>query len=313
MNDFIIDRNQIPQMRLRDAIKNRSQNDLLFVVGNGLGDRICAEPTLRYAAKNFKDCSISLCCSTPSVFNHIKFKEIFQYSREVDANKFLPLYTYPEGHAREFLDPTFMHGVDTASMTSLKIVLPPECRTIELFPNVPTDKQIVDVGIADDTILIHLGKSWETRTFPSEWWEGIIKECLSFGMTPVLVGKSCIKVDIGPGVIDFREKMSLNDFIWLCRIANGIVTNDSSPVHIAAAGSAKVAFVATCRRPDLLMHTRNKEFGWRYKDFSTRPMWEDLGYRINTLEEQRIDKLRDGMKIENYLPKPRDVMKWVVE
>src|ERR1035437_3929426 len=67
----------MPGFRTNEAIQNKVERNLLFKTWGGLGDQICAEPTIRYAFKEFKDCTISLATEHPGLFDHLPFKKTF--------------------------------------------------------------------------------------------------------------------------------------------------------------------------------------------------------------------------------------------
>src|SRR4051812_36281382 len=72
----------IPQFRSAIAIQEGVEKKILLKTWGGLGDQICAEPTLRWALSHFKDCEVSLASEHPYLFQHLQFKEVFNLKRE---------------------------------------------------------------------------------------------------------------------------------------------------------------------------------------------------------------------------------------
>lgn len=320
MSLYEFDPKEIPAIRIAKAIGAKADKNLLFVVGGGLGDRFCAEPVIRYAMDTFKDCEISLCCSTPELFRHLKFKATFLNSTEVPDNEFLPLYTYQNGLSNQFFNPNLMHGVDFSSVSSIRGQLPWAYRSPRLNPETLNDPDMLNYR-KPAFVIIHVGKSWPSRTLPASWYHRLIDVMLKHDRRPVLVGKDCVDIKIGPKTVDLRDKLTLNEFMWLCKQCDAIVTNDSSPVHFASAGIAKIAMIATCRRPEFIMHHRvsdstswaitHPQFGWRTRDFSVGNMWDLFKYEPNDLGANNIAEIPDGRSMEEFLPDPELIATWI--
>src|ERR1700677_3422758 len=79
---MVIPARMIPGFRTSIAIQDRVERKLLFRTWGGLGDQICAEPTLRYALKSFQNCELSLSSERPELFTHLDFHKVFD-EREV--------------------------------------------------------------------------------------------------------------------------------------------------------------------------------------------------------------------------------------
>lgn len=315
MSLFTYQPGEIPAIRIAQAIGAKADKDLLFVVGGGLGDMVCAEPTIRYAIETFKDCSVSVCSKNIRLFDHLNLKYIYETPEVVPKGKYLPLYTYSQGLANQFLNANLMHGVDFASISALRGQLPNEYRSPCLLSYDPKFKDFPKAYC-----LIHLGRSWPSRTFTVQWWEKVIEVVKKSGLPGVLVGQNCHGVPgvtFGTDIIDLRHATNLNQFIWLCQNAWAIITNDSSPVHLAATGVARIAMVATCRRPDFITHDRltsdgGTEYGWRTEDFSKNRMWEKFKVSPNDLELNSISEVPLGWKIEDFLPEPEEIIDWIL-
>lgn len=298
----------IPYECIKSSIESGTDKNILFLVGGGLGDRICAEPTIRYALETFKGINISIACETPELFNHLKFKEVFDFKKTYPVTgRHLCIDTYPAPHKliNQFMSPNLMSTVDYASLSALRCILPRSYKAPKLFTVLPT------IDLPEKSVVLHVGKSWESRTFPAKWWNTVLSTLKRTGMNPVLVGNNCIDID-SDGIWDLREMLSMNDFIGVCQNAYAIITNDSSPVHIGATGKAMIAFVPTVRRPDYLMHHRNGGFGWKTMAFYDQPYWELLDSCPNHLATKGIDKIPEGHKITDFLPNPKTIVEWII-
>jgi len=132
----------------------------------------------------------------------------------------------------------------------------------------------------------------------------------------VLIGNDCVELD-GRKCLDLRGKLSLEDFAWVCKNSQRLITNDSSPLHLAACGGGKVAYLSTVRHPDLLMHWRSPhacvqaQFGYNMRCFVEGEPWRLFDNCPNNLGEQRIDRFPIDVKIEDYLSDPEEVIEWI--
>lgn len=317
MGVFDITEAEVPAIRIAKAVGKGAEKNLLFVVGGGIGDRICAEPTLRYAIDTFRDCSISLMCQTPELFSHLKFDDVYVPIGKIEKEYF-PLYTYPIGNlANQFFNANLMNPVDFASVSALRMQLPVNYRRPKQpFSQVTrlgeTVKYLYQVSNDGRHILLHPGKTWPSRTVPSFWWEEVIEEIYKTDFYhPVLIGNKTVDIKNSKKCLDTRDKLTLQEVYWLCSYSNRIITNDSSPMHMAAPGNGKIAYISTVRHPDLLLHCRD-EFGKGMRDFSKNRPWELFNHCPNNLSQQRIDVFPDGKIIEDYLCTPKEVVQWLI-
>lgn len=92
------------------------------------------------------------------------------------------------------------------------------------------------------------GTLWETKHWPAEYFAKVAEYFIARGWAVALGGSgkdraTCERVRAGaPGVIDLSGQTSVSELAALIRLASMCVTNDSGPMHVAAAlGSPLVA------------------------------------------------------------------------
>lgn len=321
-----IDPYEFNHIRVSRAVQLGVQNNILLNVGGGIGDRICAEPTVRFIVDNIKarypTAKVSLRMRQPELFRHLTFNEVFTDQTEVDINKYLIWNTYGQGTtAQNFISANATNSVDFASINALRIQLPIHYKTVQLMCTEPTEEYLKVLTTRDkgEFVVIHTGKSWSSRTMPAAWYEELISKACAYFDTVVLLGNNSVELSNTYDAIDLREKLSLNDYIWLTQNCHTLFTNDSSPVHTAAPGiSNRIAFVATVRSPDNLYHWRRNEstgaltFGYKMQGFYKAKMWETYNFWPNHLELIDAEKIPDGTTIEEYIPDPKDMVEWAV-
>lgn len=316
----VIPMNHLPIFRSTIAIQSKVAHKLLFKSWGGIGDQICAEPTIRYALEHFKDCEIYLASDIPEIFSHLKFKKVFNLKEEVPIGKNYFVFetiTPPDetNLVWQFFSHLLTNCVDFPSLCALRMQLPIKDREVKL-PSIPD--WIPPIPLPEKIIAIHPGKHWESKTFPSEWWSEVIYELVIREVTPVIIGadvddnKSTVKISTG-GCIDVRNKLSILETITLLNFYTDVLlTNDSAPLHMAAPGTAWIGFIATCKHPDMITHYRHGEWGWRMQNHGKGGMWELSDYCPNKEEKVEVQSVDPNLLL-SWLPNPKEYAEWAVE
>ncbi len=311
---------QIPVYRTQLAIDNGVERNLLFRTWGGIGDQICAEPTLRFALKMFKDCQISLASELPGLFKHLPFKRVFDLKEE------LPLYknyfvfetiTPPDDSnlVWQFFSHLLTNCVDFPALCALRSQLPVADREIELTCDVPANL-LWHIDVLGGAV-VHPGKHWQSKTFPKKFWDGVLKGLIRRGITPVLIGadaddnRGTVDVDV-TGCLDLRNRLTIRESIWACQSANVVLTNDSAPLHMAASGSAWIGFVATCKHPDMISHWRQGQWQWREKNFGSGGVWDVVDYCPNKAQSVEVESVPVEL-LKSWLPDPEVMASWAAE
>lgn len=313
----------IPSFRAEAAVQNKTSNKILFKTWGGLGDQLCAEPTIRYALNHFKGCEISLASDQPEFFQHLKFKRVFDLKdKDVRPNEenYLVFETIctPQHLTWEFFSHCLTHCVDFPSLCALRMQLPIPDREVRCEPRSPS--RLTDGAISEllaGTVFVHAGKHWPSKTFPKDWWDAVLAEIRRGGAVPVLIGADADDnrgtVDVSTeGCIDMRNKLSIEESIWFLQRAKALLTNDSAPLHFAATGDAHIGYVATCKHPDYITHWRKGVFGWRMKNFGSGGIWDLADYCPNENKTILVDQVEEEL-LRSWLPDPEVFAAWAVE
>jgi hypothetical protein len=309
---------QIPTFRTSLAIQNGVHKNLIVKTWGGLGDQICTEPTLRYMLKHFTDCKISLAAELPELFSHLKFHKVFDLKESTPVwENYLVFQTItPQTDLTwEFMSHMITHCVDFTSLCALRCQLPNAEKEVILKPLADAVK-MADLKIPENAIYIHAGKHWQSKTFPKDFWDSVLNEILLRGGKPVLIGantddnRGTVDVDTS-GCLDLRNKLSVLESIWLLQRAKVLLTNDSSPLHMAAPGDAWIGFIATCKHPDYITHWRKGEFGWRQKNFGKGGIWDIINHNPNAESEVTAEYVKPEI-LRSWLPDPSEFAAWAV-
>lgn len=320
----------VPGFRTTLAIQNGVANDILFRVRGGLGDQICAEPTLRYALKHFKNCRISLAAEAPYLFSHLKFERVYSIPQEhpdYDRHLVFDTLTAPDDGnlVWQFLSHALMNCVDFPAVCALRSQLPVQDREVVLEPALSEAQlEVLETVDLDRAIFVHPGKHWPSKTFPKDWWDSVLTQLIAKDADVILIGHDSTPnpndpdahgrgtVDVDPkGCIDLRGRLSPQESIWLLKRAKVLVTNDSAPLHMAVPGDAWICFIATCKHPDFIKHWRKGQWAWRMKNYGRGGVWEHQNYCPNQNLDQAvpIDQV-DEVLLRSWLPAPSEIAEW---
>lgn len=315
---------EVPSFRTSLALDRGVEKRILIKVWGGIGDQICAEPTLRWALSTFRDCSISLAAENPDLFRHLRFAEFYKIPEQnVEWDGYYVFETMrPSSSLQwEFVCHLLTNCVDFASICAFRCQIPNAYKPVRIQPNreeiSAANLHIIEAGLwGGRWVAVHAGRHWESKTFPKDWWDSVLSMLQLYGITPVLIGSNSDAnrgtVDVETrGCLDLRDRLSILESVALLQAAEVLLTNDSSPLHMAASGEAHIGFVATCKHPDFIKHWRGPEktFGWRMENLGVGGIWNEIDYLPNKEEAVEVDKLPEGM-LRLWLPEPAAVVNW---
>lgn len=257
----------IPSLRYQIAKKSGIRK-ILMVGRGGIGDHVVAEPSFRYAFRLFpEEYEISAMSSFPELFSHLPFRDVYSPGHSsIIEDDWLIIHTYPKsGLAHDFLSHNFIHPVDFCSLTAFQRQLPIRDRVIYLDGG--TSSLIGLDRSLQNRIVVHPGRGWPSKTFPKQWWDKVLEGLCDVYDNVVVIGRDTetggtVDVEIPKNCLDLRNELSTVALISILKDAKTVITNDSAPLHIAAAGHARILFLASCKDADYLYHWRAPGFGW---------------------------------------------------
>lgn len=325
MDQVLIPAEQIPTWRTKVAVDNGVAQNLLFTTWGGIGDQICAEPTLRFACDTFKKtCKVSLWTEHPYFFDHLPFDHIYGPKDQPDLSRYFVMQTIvaPNNLTWEFISHCVSHCVDFPSICALRCTLPISYKAVQLPVKVSSQFAMAHhVLQRSNYVAVHPGKHWQTKTFPKAWWDRVLSLLVYAGKTPVLFGKEVDEtqgtVDVDTtGCVDLRNVLSLSESTWLLQRMQVLICSDSSPMHMAASGWAHIGFVATAKHQDYLYHWRRSHGGeiqwaWRMQHLNKGGIWDLIDNCPNKTETVTVDKC-EPEQLESWLPDPEEIVSWVL-
>jgi len=321
INDTVnIHLSQVPSFRIKHAIERGNLKRVLMTMFAGIGDQVCAEPTLRYAVRcrdRGEIDHLGFASSAPSLYSHLKFDEVI--TTQYDVNQWFIMDTIPrvQGLSYEHISHGLTNCVDASSLYAFRMQLPTEDREIRITPTRPIE--VIAELFKWKTILVHAGKHWPSKTFPKKWWNDVLFEIRKRGIKPILIGsnvdgnRTTVNVD-NTGCIDLRGKTDLGELAWVCQRATVLLSNDSAPIHFAASedpgdrentGLTWIHTLATCKHFDYISHFRKGQWQFREVNYSLGGVWDILGFLPNKESDVRVDNT-DSKLVESWLPDPKE-------
>lgn len=293
---------QVPSFRAILAVDRGVQNNILIYVTGGLGDAICTEPSIRYACSEFEGCDISVATYWPELYQHLPLKNVinlFKDPRPATAHVdeyFVLKSLYADELHSEFIPHMFTHVVDYHSLTMFRQILEDQDKKIVLSPTY--DDYQKTSFLAYEGAVIHTGRTWPSRTIPAKFWEAVIDGLRKEDILPILIGRETEDPKLGvielntEGCYDLRGKLSIMETVALLRQSVVLLTNDSSPLHMAASGgSCDIGYYSTVKRPDLIEHHRGHyaKKGHLMRNLADGGMWQAMNMCPNNSQEFRFD------------------------
>jgi len=307
------------------APEHRYRRNVLVTVAGGLGDQVAVEPVVRKVISMYgHDSDISVVTHWPDAYRHLESEgvrvwRVGAFRGEPDT----PYYEIRTLSRPEDMDGSWMfmshnltHPTEFASLLALRSTLALGERTVRLEV---TDEDRADLFSAAGTddlgrhVLLHPGKGWPSKTFPGWWWEAVAEGLMSEGIPVAVIGKrfgedqGLVDLDVPAGALDLVNRLDLRTMVACVSEAAGLVSNDSSPVHVAGAFDGWIFLVATCKAPHWVLPFRRGRQSYKARALHGRPMWEELDVRPTNVHCPTIDSVPGG-SIEPFLPDPETVI-----
>lgn len=306
-----------------DSPDYKYTRNIVISVTAGMGDQLCTEPVIRYTQKLYPNDNIYVVSHFTRLFEHLDCP-VFDYDQWKGLkDAVLTMYSCPDDEQSDHkLSHVLFHPVDFASISMIKRTIPNIDKTIKLKLDIQDVASVVDM-LKDKPkdrklVLIHPGKWWPSKTFPVDWWQKVI-DGLSEKLTVGIIGKTIDEKQGYQPVVcpengyDFRDITSLGEMMALISLSKVLVTNDSSPIHIAGAFDNWIVTVPTCKHADHILPFRNGTQSYKTKALCKKLLLDDLEIRHTEFKTDTIDIIPNGKTLYDYLPEPEDVIKAVFD
>lgn len=251
-----------------DGPEYKYKRKIVLVVSGGMGDQICAEPTIRYIQNIYKDTAdILITTHHPRLFEHLDYP-VYDHKTFIPAEHkpFYQMQTFPNPETITYsvISNLLCHTVDYCSIACLQRILPLPDKIIHLEVQDRDNKELDEILGGFDlskALLVHPGRHWSSKTFPQEWWQEIV-DILSKEIPICLIGtddhsnRGAYQLTLPDNSINLIDRTSIGTLISAISRAPVLLSNDSSPIHIAGAFDNWIVAIPTCKHPDHILPFR---------------------------------------------------------
>ena len=300
------------------------KDKIVVSVDGGLGDHITAEPAIRYLIeKVYPGGDVQITCNVPRVFSHLPVP-VHQHgapNAPLESDGYRKLFAFPrDGAITQAICFLVSHISNYHAAAMMYRELPLLDRTIRVGVDESDRAELARVlgGIETHSlVLVHPGKSWQSKTFPREWWQATIDALAADGKRVCLLGKRAssmahdqtglVEVDLPSGGVDLRDRLSLGALFALLEAAPVLLSNDTSLIQMAGAFDNWIVLIASCKHPDFVLPYRNGSPYYKASALYKRLVIDDLPF-----EPVRDHALRVDVPVLDwtpYLPDPLDVVR----
>lgn len=229
---------------------------------NGLGDLICATPTIRKLSQSYEQ-RITVVSPMPELFKNLEYVEASYKSTSIDWDYFNEHYImhnsfYLVGKKDErgvemkhnMMDIRQYHAVHLGFMLSKREM------SCEYYPTEEKKN-----SIPHKYILIHPVQTWANRTWATEKWMELVKKLNDDGVYVVSVGKDSSETgffNVDKPVFNFdipygmnlMNQTSISECYHLINNAACFITMDSGLLHLAGTTNTPIIQLGSSLNPD---------------------------------------------------------------
>ena len=304
-----------------DAPSYHYKKNIAVIVEGGLGDQICAEPTIRYMKeKLYKGDNLIVVTDFPDVFKGANLPVHKKGEAIKESKAYYEMHTLrsPDHVSWEYMSHPLTHTVDFAALQALRMTLPLDYKQINLKINLDAYLSLFE-KFPDfaDYILVHPGRGWDSKTFPKDVWESYINALIDLGYTVAMIGKrisdeqGVVELNVNsPNCIDLIDKLTYEELVVLIGTCKVLLTNDSSPVHIAGAFDNYIGVISTCKRPEHTLPYRKGSHFYKAESLEEFKLYDMYNAQPSQVYGATIDKCDDDT-IRKCLPSPEKIVKFV--
>lgn len=314
--------------------KDYSKKHLYISVLGGLGDQLCAEPAIRFMKeKLYPNDEMVVATHFPRVFRHLEKLgvEICEQGKAnlKDDTAYFIVSTLPGPEELQWsiISHLLCHSVDYTSIALMKRTLPLMNKQLKFELSLRDYSKLFDLVGSDnlkDYIVVHPGRHWETKTFPVKYWQAIIDGLVKRGSKVIIIGKyergdppdyiegarGTVDVKCPEEVIDLRDKLDLGELAALLSIAKILISNDSSPVHLAGAFDNWIVLLPSCKHPHHILPFRNGSQFYKTRVFYKKLIIDEVESRPTQVYSTSVDiKINDWSK---YLEDPEIIVQKIL-
>lgn len=243
---------------------------------NGLGDLICATPTIKKLSESYQR-KITVISNMPELFKMNPHVEKSFKASSIDKDYFKANYImhnsfYLVGKKDErgiemkhnMMDIRQFHAIHLGFML----------REDEMGCHYRPTEQMVN-NIKGKYIVIHPVNSWPNRTWSQDNWIKLSEKLIEHGYIVVAIGKDSSETGFfnvqkpvhnleGSKIINLMNQTSISESWYLLNGAEAVVTMDSGILHLAGTTETLIFELGSAINPEFRTPYRYGEQGWRH-------------------------------------------------
>jgi len=245
---------------------------------NGLGDLICATPTIKKISEAY-DNKILVISKMPEVFKNNPYVERSIKSSSVDMGYVKDNYIvhnsfYNVGKKNERGVEYKHNTIDIRQFHAINLGFMLGNDEMECF-YIPTEECSFEIP-KKPYILIHPVSTWPSRTWSAENWMNLTKELNDKGYDVVSIGKDSSETgffNVQKPVFNFEiekglnlmNKTSISDCWHLMINAAAFVTMDSGLLHLAGTTDVPIIHLGSSIKPEFRIPYRDNRQDYKYQ------------------------------------------------
>ena len=245
---------------------------------NGLGDLICATPTIKKLYDSYQR-KIIIISKMPELFKMNPYVEKSYKASSIDMEYFNANYImhnsfYLVGkkdergieHKHNMMDIRQFHAIHLGFMLGED--------ELECYYK-PTEEYDCKYVSDKKYIVIHPVNSWPSRTWSEENWIKLSDELIQIGYSVVAVGKDSSETgffnvkkpvhQMNDNIINLLNKTSISETWHLINNAAAVITMDSGILHLAGTTDTTIIHLGSSIKPEFRIPYRYKFGSFNYK------------------------------------------------
>lgn len=238
---------------------------------NGLGDLICATPTIKKISEAY-DCKVTVLSPMPEIFKNNPWVEKSYKKSSVDfdyiSKNYLVHNSFYNVGKKNNLGIEYKHNrIDIRQFHAIHLgfMLTPE--EMDCFYK-PTESEKPEFKYTERYVVIHPVSTWPTRTWDAIKWMALTDELNKKGIHVISIGKDSsekgffnvekpvFNFDIPLGV-NLMNKTSISDCWHLISKADCFITMDSGLLHLAGTTDTNIIHLGSHLKPEFRIPYRN--------------------------------------------------------
>jgi hypothetical protein len=195
----------------------------------------------------------------------------------VETDNFVHIFNRPEliieGQHQmhplvQWVPPHTVHCTDYISIMMLKRTIPDDEKRIKIeFKDVSESIESQIGTKLEDLVIFHVGTGApeKTRLFPEDYAQRLVDALVKRGLKVAIFATTDYRSSAAKikAPIDLVDRLDWDGFCTLIAKAPVLVSNDSSPVHLASAFDNWLVAIPTVKHPDRLIHLRHGHRYWK--------------------------------------------------